>query len=64
MIRALLALVRAVFAVFRKAWLYELAGAGLVTAGVYQAWGVPAALGASGAAFLLKSVELDSRGDT
>lgn len=58
MIRALLALV----GVLRAAWLIEAAGAVLIVAGVYLAWGVAAGCGAAGAALVLKAFELDSRG--
>lgn len=58
MIRALLAVLRALTAV----WLIELAGAGLVIAGVAIAWGLAAALGAGGGFLLLKAFELDMRG--
>lgn len=55
MVKALLALLSAL----RSAWLIELAGAGLVVAAVYLAWGVAAALGAGGVALLLKAFEID-----
>lgn len=55
MIRALLVVVRALTAV----WLIEAAGAALVIAGVYLAWGLAAALTAGGVALLLKAFELD-----
>ena len=55
MVRAFLGLVRSL----RRAWLVELAGAGLIVAGVHAAWGVPAALVAGGSALVLKAVELD-----
>lgn len=55
MIKALLVLVAAL----RSAWLFELAGAALIVAGVYLAWGLAAALAAGGVALLLKAFELD-----
>lgn len=59
MVKALLALV----AVLRSAWLFELVGCVLIVAGVYQAWGIAAALVAAGVALVLKAFELDTRGD-
>ncbi len=59
MVKALLALV----GVLRSAWLIELVGAGLIVAGVYEAWGGAAALVAGGSALVLKAFELDA-GDT
>ena len=56
MVKALLALVRAV----RQEWVIELAGAGLIVAGVHQAWGTAAALIAGGSALVLKAFELDA----
>lgn len=55
MIRALLAILRALLAV----WLVELVGAGLIVAGVAIAWGLAAALATSGAFLLLKAFELE-----
>ena len=55
MVKALLALV----GVLRSAWLIELAGAGLIVAGVAVAWGLSAALIAGGVALVLKAFELD-----
>lgn len=59
MVKALLAIGRAL----RQAWLVELAGAGLIVAGVYEAWGTDAALIAGGSALVLKAYELDQRGE-
>lgn len=56
MIRALLVLGRALKAI----WLVELAGAALIVAGIYLAWGLPAALVAGGVALLLKAFELEA----
>ena len=58
MVKALLAILTAL----RAAWLIELAGAALIVAGVYLAWGVAAALGAGGAALVLKAYELEGTG--
>lgn len=58
MFRALLALVR----VARQAWLIELAGAGLIVAGAYVAYGSAAALVAGGVGLVLKAFELDGDG--
>lgn len=58
MVKALLGLV----GVVRSAWLIELVGAALIVAGVYEAWGLSAALVAGGVALVLKAYELDARG--
>lgn len=55
MVAALLAVVRSL----RRAWLVELAGAGLIVGGVYGAAGQAWALVAAGVALLLKAYELD-----
>jgi hypothetical protein len=60
-VSALVALGRAVVVVLLSAWLIELAGAALVVAGVYLAWGLAAALAAGGVALLLKAFEIESR---
>lgn len=57
MLKALIAVVRAL----RSVWLIELAGAGLIVAGIYGAWGVNAALAAAGVALVLKAFELEQR---
>lgn len=57
MLKALLAVGRSL----RSAWLIELVGACLIVAGVYEAWGVGAALAAAGAALVLKAFELDQQ---
>jgi hypothetical protein len=57
MIKALLALV----GVLRSAWIIELAGAGLIVAGVYAGWGVAAALMVAGGMLVLKAFELEGR---
>lgn len=57
MVAALLAVVRSL----RQAWLVELAGAGLIVGGVFEAWGTAAALVAGGVALVLKSYELSAR---
>lgn len=57
MVKGLLAIV----GLFRSAWLFETAGAGLIVAGAYLAWGDAAALAAGGVALLAKSVEFESR---
>jgi hypothetical protein len=57
MVKALLALV----SFLRSAWLLEAAGAALIVAGVWVAWGDAAALVASGVALVLKAFELDGR---
>lgn len=59
MVKALLAIGNAV----RSAWFVELAGAGLIVAGVYEQWGGPEALIVGGSALVLKAYELDLRGD-
>jgi uncharacterized membrane protein YecN with MAPEG domain len=56
MVKALLTVVQTV----RSAWLIELVGAALIVAGVYEAWGVAAALVAAGVALVLKAFELDA----
>jgi hypothetical protein len=56
MLRALLVVV----GWLRSAWLVELAGAGLIVAGVHQAWGVAAALCAAGVFLLLKAYEIEA----
>lgn len=53
----------AVLARLRSAWLFEAAGAGLVTWGVYEFHGVGGAAITAGVAVLAKSVELDARGE-
>lgn len=58
MVRALLGVVRSL----RSAWLFELAGAGLVIGGVYEIHGAKGALIGAGVAALAKSVELEQRG--
>lgn len=60
MIKALFSLVRVLRVLF-PVWLVELAGAALVVAGIYLAWGLAAALVAGGVALLLKAFELDMR---
>lgn len=55
MIRALIAILRSL----RHAWLLELAGAGLIVGGLYEAWGVAAALIGGGVGLLLKAFEID-----
>lgn len=56
MLKALLAVLGAL----RSAWLIELAGAALIVAGVYLAWGLAAALAAGGVALVLKAFELEA----
>lgn len=56
MVKALLAL----FDACRSAWLIELVGAGLIVGGVYEEWGLAAALIAAGVALVLKAFELDA----
>lgn len=55
MVRAFAAIVGSL----RRAWLVELAGAGLLIGGLYAAWGTAAALIGGGVALLLKAFELD-----
>lgn len=57
MVKALLALV----GVLRSAWLLELVGAGLIVAGVHEAWGLAAVLVAAGVALVLKAYEIEAR---
>lgn len=57
MVKSLLALIRSL----RQAWLIEVAGAGLVVAGLAVAWGLAAALIGSGVALLLKAFEVDAQ---
>ncbi len=56
MVRTLLALVRSL----RRAWLFELGGASLVTFAAYEWWGTKGACVAGGVALLLKSAEYDA----
>ena len=56
MIRTLIALL----ARARQAWLLELAGAGLIVAGVAAEWGTNPALITGGAMLILKAAEVDS----
>lgn len=58
MVKALLVLV----GVLRSAWLIEFVGAGLIVAGVHEAWGPSAALVAGGVALVLKAYEIEARG--
>jgi hypothetical protein len=44
----------------RSAWLIEFAGACLIVAGVYEAWGTDAALIAGGTALVLKAYDVQS----
>ena len=57
MVKALLVVV----AMLRSAWLIEVAGAGLIVAGVAVGWGLAAALIAGGLCLVLKAFELESR---
>lgn len=59
MVKALLAIGRSL----RSAWLFELAGAGLLVGGLYEIKGAGAALIGAGACALAKSAEFDQRGD-
>jgi len=58
MVRTLAQIVRSL----RSAWLFELAGAGLVVGGLYEIHGTGAALIGAGVCGLVKSAELDKRG--
>lgn len=52
----------AVVRLLRRSWLIESAGAALIVAGVYLAWGVSWALIGSGVALVLKAFEIESSG--
>lgn len=59
MVNALLAVVRVLWA----AWLFEIGAVVLIVWGLFEAYGLPAALVAGGIACLAKSFELDLRRD-
>lgn len=59
MIKTLLAIGRSL----RSAWLFELAGAGLLVGGLYEIHGTGAALIGAGACALVKSAEYDAKSD-
>lgn len=53
-------MIRALLSILRRAWLIEIVGAALVVAGLYEAFGVAAALIGGGVALVLKAFELDT----
>lgn len=54
-------MVRTLLAIFRSAWLVELAGGGLIVAGVVLQWGATVGLMTGGGMLVLKAFELDGR---